>query len=96
MNRGQLSPTIAGIDLVGTWLRRKSAQVQSRAVDQITSEVINNPGLAADLLERYNPATQGAYTRMLTQKWGVRAPTLLQLLDGLENEDPTLEALQEE
>lgn len=94
VNRGQLSPTIAGIDLVGTWLRRKSAQVQSRAVDQITSEVINNPGLAADLLERYNPATQGAYTRMLTQKWGVRAPTLLQLLDGLENEDPTLDALQ--
>lgn len=81
VNRGQLSPTIAGIDLLGTWLRRKSAQVQSRAVDQITSEVVNNPGLAADLLERYNPATQGAYTRMLTQKWGVRAPTLLQLLD---------------
>jgi hypothetical protein len=96
VNRGQLSPTIAGIDLIGTWLRRKSAQVQSRAVDQITSEVVNNPGLAADLLERYNPATQGAYTRMLTQKWGVRAPTLLQLLDGAENEDPTLDAIQEE
>ena len=32
---------------------------------------------------------------MLTQKWGVRAPTLLQLLDGLENEDPTIDAIQE-
>ena len=43
VNRGQMSPTIAGIDLVGTWLLRKSTQVQSRAVDQITSEFINNP-----------------------------------------------------
>lgn len=95
VNRNQLSPTIAGVDLVSSFLRNRSAQVQARAIDQITSEVINNPGLAADLLERYNPATQGAYTRMLTQKWGVRAPTLLQLLDGLENEDPTIDAIQE-
>lgn len=94
VNRNQMSPSIAIIDGASAWLRRKSAQVQSRAVDQFTSEIINNPGLAADLLERYNPATQGAYTRMLTQKWGVRAPTLLQLLDTSENDDPVLDALQ--
>ncbi|WP_123632433.1 hypothetical protein [Phaeobacter inhibens] len=94
VNRNQLSPTVAGIDILGTWLRRKSAQVQSRAIDQLTSEIINNPGMAADLLERYNPATQSAYTKMLVQKWGVRAPTLLQLLDEGENGDPVVEALE--
>lgn len=96
VSRGQLSPTIAVVDVVSTWLRRKSAQVQSRAIDQIIAEAINNPGMAADLLERYNPATAGAYHRMMTQKYGVRASTLLNLLDEAANDDPVLDAVQED
>lgn len=96
VNRGQLSPTIAAIDLLGTWLRRRTAQVQSRAIDQITAEVVNNPGMAADLLERYNPATAGAYRRMMTQKYGARATTLLNFLDEAANDDPVMDALQED
>lgn len=90
MNRGQLSPTIAAVDVLGTWLRRRSAQVQSRAIEEITAQVVNNPGMAADLLERYNPATAGAYQRMMTQKYGVRAASVLQLLEdaSLDEEGP--------
>lgn len=95
VSRGQLSPTIAVVDVLSTWLRRRSAQVQSRAIDAITASVVNNPGLAADLLEKYNPATEAARRQMLTQKYGVRATTLLNILDEAENEDPVMEAVTE-
>lgn len=95
VSRGQLSPAIAAVDILGTWLRRRSAQVQSRAIDAITASVVNNPGLAADLLEKYNPATAAARREMLTQKYGVRATTLLNVLEEAEDEDPVLEAVQE-
>lgn len=94
VSRNQLSPAIAAVDILGTWLRKRSAQVQSRAIDKITAEVVNNPGLAADLLEKYNPATAAARRKMLTQKYGVRATTLLNTLDEAENEDPVLDAVE--
>lgn len=94
VNRGQLSPTIAAVDILGTWLRGKSAQVQARAIDQITSAVVNNPGMAADLLAKYNPADAAARRAMLTQKYGVRAATLLNVLDEAEDDDPVLDAVK--
>ena len=95
VTRGQLSPTIAVVDILGTWLRRRSAQVQSRTIDQITALVVNNPGMAADLLEKYNPATAAARRKMLTQKYGLRVTTLLNILDDAENEDPVVDAVSE-
>lgn len=94
VSRGQLSPAIAVVDVIGTWLRRRSAMVQNRAIDQLTAAVVNNPGLAADLLEKYNPATAAARRRMLTQKYGVRITNVLNLLDDAENEDPVLDAVE--
>lgn len=87
VERGQLSPSIAAVDLVSTWLRNKAKQVQSRAIDTLTSTAVNNPGLAADLLERFNPADYAAKRRMLSQKYGVRATQLLNLLDETQEED---------
>lgn len=96
VSRGQLSPTIAAVDILGTWLRRRSAQVQSRSIDAITASVVNNPGLAADLLEKYNPTTAAARRAMITQKYGVRATTLLNILEEAENEDPVIDAVRGE
>lgn len=95
VSRGQLSPVIAVVDVLGTWLRRRSAQVQSRAIDAITAAVVNNPGLAADLLEKYNPATAAARRKMLTQKYGVRATTVLNIIEEAEEEDPVLDAVED-
>lgn len=94
VSRGQLSPVIAVVDVLGTWLRRRSAQVQSRAIDTLTAAVVNNPGLAADLLEKYNPATAAARRKMMTQKYGVRATTLLNIMEEAESEDPVLDAVE--
>lgn len=95
VSRGQLSPTIAIVDLSATALRRRSARLQSSAIDDIMSRVVNNPGMAADLLEKYNPATYPAYRRMMVQKYGVRATEILNIIDAERNNDPTVDALQE-
>ena len=52
--------------------------------------------MAADLLEKYNPATAAARRQMLTQKYGVRATTLLNIMDEAENDDPVLSAIQDQ
>lgn len=95
VNRGQLSPSIAAVDLASTWLRNKSKQVQSRAIDTLTSAAVNNPGLAADLLERFNPVDYAAKRRMISQKYGVRATQVLNLLDEMQQpDDPVMEAIR--
>jgi hypothetical protein len=81
------------VDLMGTWLRRRTAQFQSQTIDKIASAVVNNPGMAADLLEQYNPATRPAFRAMITQKYGVRGTQILNILDELENEDPVQDAV---
>lgn len=95
VSRGVLSPGIAAVDVVATWLRRRSAQVQSRAIDEMASAAFNNPGLAADLLDQFNPADYAAKRRMLTQKYGVRANQVINLLDEAQDEDETRDAVME-
>ncbi|MDH6231051.1 hypothetical protein M2281_001623 [Mesorhizobium soli] len=93
VHRGQLSPGIAVVDLAATYLRNRSAKVQARAIDTLSSAVVNNPGLAADLLERYNPADWAARRRMIAQKYGVRATQILNLLDEAHGQDETRDAI---
>ncbi|WP_062017250.1 hypothetical protein [Aureimonas sp. AU4] len=87
VNRGQLSPGIAVIDVLSTFLRNRSKQVQARAIDTIAASVVNEPGMAADLLERFNPADRAARRRRLTQRYGARATQVLNVLDEVEDQD---------
>ena len=96
VNRGQMTPGIALIDIGSTWLRNRSKQVQARAIDAIASAAVNNPEMAADLLEKFNPADFAAKRRMLTQKYGVRATQIVNLLDDAMAEDPTMDAIMED
>jgi hypothetical protein len=93
VKRGQMSLPIATIDILSTWMRNKSTQVQARAIDTLAAQVVNNPGLAADLLDKFNPATYAASRQMLVQKYGVRVTSLLKLLDEVNGgeEDPDAE-----
>jgi len=97
VNRGQLSPGIAVIDLAATWLRRRSAQAQARGIDLLASKAVNDPELAATLLEAYNPADWAAKRRMLLQKYGVRATQIVNLIDEAaadEQDSDTMDAIQ--
>ena len=87
VTRHQMSPTIAGVDLISTYLRRKKAGVMASAIDRITTDVVNNPELAAVLLEKYNPADRVAKRRMLTQKFGARGTYIANLLDESQRDD---------
>ena len=48
-----------------------------------------------DLLEEYNPATYAAKRRMITQRYGVRATQVLNLLDEAHaaEGDPVMDAV---
>lgn len=94
VNRGVLSAHVAIIDGVATWLRGRTKQVQARAIDTLASSVVNNPNLAADLLEKYNPADFAAKRRMITQKYGVRATQVLNLIDEANGSDETVDAIK--
>ncbi|MEF2549269.1 hypothetical protein VQ045_19135 [Aurantimonas sp. E1-2-R+4] len=95
VNRGQMTPSIAVLDIGSTWLRNRSKQVQANAINAIASAAVNNPEMAADLLEKFNPADFAAKRRMLTQKYGVRATQIINLLDEAMAEDPTMDAIME-
>jgi len=90
VSRHQLSPTIAVVDVVTTWLRNKSKKVQGRAIDELASAAFNNPELAADLLEKFNPADFAAKRQMITQKYGVRGT---QLFNWLDDDDELMDAI---
>ena len=92
INRGQLSPTVAGVDLLATYLRRKSAGLQKGAIERLQDEVIQNPQLAAKLLEDYNPANFAAQRRELLTVGGVRATETLRLFDAANDEEQRPEA----
>jgi hypothetical protein len=87
VKRGQMSPIIAGIDMLSVYLRNKSAKVQARAIDGLAAQVVNNPGLAADLLDKFNPADFAAKKQMLTQRYDLRGTQLLELLDAANDGD---------
>ncbi|UZD69313.1 hypothetical protein [Brucella sp. JSBI001] len=92
-HRGVISAPILIIDLAASYLRNRTAKVQARAIDQLTSAVVNNPGLAADLLEKYNPVDWAAKRRMITQKYGVRATQVLNILDEANDQDDVRDAV---
>lgn len=92
INRGQLSPTVAGVDLLATYLRRKSAGLQKGAIERLQDEVIQNPQLAAKLLEDYNPANFAAQRRELLTVGGVRATETLRLFNAAHDEEQRPEA----
>lgn len=95
VSRGQLSPTIAVVDVLSTFLRNRSAKVQGRAIDELMSKAVNDPDLAAALLRRYNPADEAAENRAFLTRFGVRLPTVANILAGdASDEDDPFIALQ--
>lgn len=92
-HRGVISAPILVIDLAASYLRNRTAKVQARAIDQLTSAAVNNPGLAADLLEKYNPLDWKVKRRMISQKYGVRVTQVLNVLDKAHDQDDIRDAI---
>lgn len=84
--RGVLSAPVIAARWATMILRGRTRQVQSKAIEAMATAAVNNPGLAADLLERFNPAEYAAGREMLLQKYGVRVGPLLEALDALNTE----------
>ena len=82
VNRGQLSPTIAVVDVLSTFLRNRAGRVQAKAIDEMMARAINDPDFAAALLRKHNPADEAAMKRAFLGKFGVRVPTVANILAG--------------
>lgn len=94
VNRGQLSPTIAIVDVASTALRNRAGRVQAKAIDEMLARAINDPDFAAALLRKHNPADEAAMKRAFLGAYGVRMPTLANILAGDDaDEDETLERM---
>lgn len=92
VNRGQLSPTIAVVDVLSTALRNRSAKVQAKAIDEMLARAINEPEFAASLLRKYNPADERAMKRAFLSQYGVRLPTVANILaETDDDEDETFD-----
>lgn len=87
VQRGQLSPTIAVVDVLSTALRNRSAKVQSRAIDELMTRAVNDPDLAAQLLRRYNPADEAAENRAFLTRFGTRLPTVANIIAGGDDDE---------
>lgn len=92
VHRGQLSPTIAVVDVLSTALRNRSAKVQAKAIDEMLARAINEPEFAASLLRKYNPADERAMKRAFLSRYGVRLPTVANILaENDDDEDETFD-----
>lgn len=87
VNRGQLSPTIAVVDVLSTALRNRAGRVQAKAIDEMLAKAINEPEFAAALLRKHNPADQAAMKKAFLGKYGVRIPTVANALTGADDEE---------
>lgn len=88
VQQGRASLPVTGVSLAADFLRRARLAGKRESVDRIMAEAVNNPGLAADLLERHNPADFAAKRRMVTQKYGQRLTALFNALDEDEDAAP--------
>lgn len=87
VNRGQLSPTIAIVDVASTALRNRAGKVQAKAIDEMLARAINDPEFAAALLRKHNPADEAAMKRAFLGKFGIRLPTAANILAGDDSDD---------
>lgn len=90
------------IPLITSWvvdgLRNMSVARQQASINKLLATVANDPGALANILEDFNPAVGLAGRQALTQKYGIRATQVLEVIDEIQNnanppqeEEPTLE-----
>lgn len=90
------------IPLITSWvvdgLRNMSVARQQASINKLLATVANDPGALANILEDFNPAVGLAGRQALTQKYGIRATQVLEVIDEIQNnanppqdEEPSLE-----
>ncbi len=84
VGQGRASGPLVGINWITDKLRSRTAEKQREWIDNLTREMINNPGAMADLLKRLNPAVDGTVkSTRVSQLLGVRGNPLGKLFAEL-------------
>ncbi len=85
--RGQIGGTYLVTSIAAVMARRAIRRAQTEAIDRLTDKALLSPEFAAELLKDNNPANRAALARKAKLWMGNEASTLLQLLDGEDEND---------
>lgn len=85
--RGQVSGAFLASSIAAVVTRRAIREARAGAVERLTDEVLLNPQFAAAFLRENNPANRAILARKAKLWLGNEASTLMDLLDGEDEED---------
>jgi hypothetical protein len=85
--RGQVGGTYLATSIAAVVARRWVRRAQTEAIERLTDKVLLNPDEAAILLKENNPANRAALARKAKGWLGNEAATLLDVLEGPDEED---------
>ncbi|RLK07414.1 hypothetical protein [Ruegeria conchae] len=80
VGQGRMAVPVALTGWVADGLRNLSVKTRRIALEKLTASVANDPDLLANILEEFNPAEMVHSSRLITQKYGVRASQVLEVL----------------
>lgn len=86
-NEGRTSKQYFAISIATELARKATRKSSAEAINRVMAEAVNDPSLAAALLEKHNPADIAKASKMLTQKWGGRISNITSLLDEPEESE---------
>lgn len=88
---GRVSGTYLVTSIAAVIARRAVRKAQTEAIERLTDKVLLNPDLAAEMLKENNPANRAALNRRAKAWLGNEAATLMDLLNGDEQENKKTE-----
>lgn len=88
VGQGRMAVPVALTGWVADGLRNLSVKTRRIALEKLTASVANDPDLLANILEEFNPAEMAHSSRLITQKYGVRASQVLEVLRQINETHP--------
>lgn len=96
VGQGRMAVPVALTGWVADGLRNLSVKTRRIALEKLTASVANDPDLLANILEEFNPAEMAYSSRLITQKYGVRASQVLEVLRQINETHPDNVASEED
>ncbi len=96
VGQGRMAVPVALTGWVADGLRNLSVKTRRIALEKLTASVANDPDLLANILEEFNPAEMAYSSRLITQRYGVRASQVLEVLRQINETHPDNVAPEED
>ncbi len=96
VGQGRMAVPVALTGWIADGLRNVSVKTRRIALEKLTASVANDPDLLANILEEFNPAEMVYSSRLITQRYGVRASQVLEVLRQVNEAHPDSPASEDD